>query len=81
MKIHQIKCDICDKVAVDGQGDIITLNKPSYLTVKLKGHVIGYDLNREYDICKECLLNGIVIDQVDKHLRIYSRKEIPRNER
>lgn len=81
MKIRQIKCDVCGKVAVDGQGDIISLNKPTYITVKLKGYGIRHNLDREYDICEECLWNGIIIDQIDKHLRIYSRKEIPRNER
>ena len=95
MEIRQIKCDVCNnaigynderykytkKVVVNGQGDIISSDEPTYITINLKGHGVRCKLNREYDICEECLWNGIVIDQIDKHLRIYSRKEIPRNER
>lgn len=95
MKINKIKCDVCGKetdgivdaknrsglMTVDGKGNIISSTEPTYITINLKGHGTRVRLNREYDICEECLWNGIIIDQVDKCLRIYGRKELPKNER
>jgi len=94
MKYNSIKCDACGKeivtimdrkefdhiMVVDGIGNIISSTEPTYITINLSGHGIRSKLNREYDICEECLHCGVIIDQIEKELRIYGRSEVPRNE-